>query len=138
MAKPMSKSKIVSHMADKIGTPKRKSRRNSSKNCSSSRSRKPRAARAKFVIPNMGRGEGDRKARMGAIHRLAKRIKIKARQLCVSRVKSVKDAFSELGRFSQKEFSKYKRAGCIAVVENRSRAVGIRGRRRRFTRIASH
>jgi nucleoid DNA-binding protein len=66
-AKPMSKTKIVSHLAEKTGTPKKVSAlffdelfKLAVKEC--------KGAAGKFVIPNIGRAvKAHRKARMGRI-----------------------------------------------------------------------
>src|SRR5262244_2943035 len=65
MAKPMSKSKIVAHLAEKCGTPKKTAAmffeelfKLAVKEC--------KGGAGKFVIPNIGRAvKAHRKARMG-------------------------------------------------------------------------
>ena len=91
-AKPMSKSKIVAHLADKVGTPKKtvvaffdelfKLAVKESKSA------------GKFVIPNLGRAvKAHRKARMGRNPQTGEAIKIKARTVVRLRVaKAFKDA----------------------------------------------
>src|SRR5258705_13989813 len=79
MAKPMSKSKIVSYIADKCGTTKKGSTKFfeelfklAVKEC--------RGGAGKFVIPNLGRAvKAHRKARMGRNPQTGEAIKIKAR-----------------------------------------------------------
>ena len=76
-AKPMSKSKIVSHIAEKCGTPK-----------------KCKGGAGKFVIPTIGRAvKAHRKARMGRNPQTGEAIKIKAKTVVRLRpAKAFKDA----------------------------------------------
>src|SRR5882757_3584852 len=93
MAKPMSKSKIVSHMADKIGTPKKVAAqffeelfKLAVKEC--------KGGAGKFVIPNIGRAvKAHRKARMGRNPQTGEAIKIKAKTVVRLRpAKAFKDS----------------------------------------------
>jgi DNA-binding protein HU-beta len=93
MAKPMSKSKIVSYMADKCGTPKKQAAqffeelfKLAVKEC--------KGSAGKFVIPNLGRAvKAHRKARMGRNPQTGEAIKIKAKTVVRLRAaKAFKDA----------------------------------------------
>ncbi len=92
MPNPMSKSKIVAHMADKLGTPK--------KHVSTffdelfNLAVKETRAAGKFVIPGLGRVvKAHRKARMGRNPATGEPIKIKAKTVVRLRpAKSFKDA----------------------------------------------
>jgi DNA-binding protein HU-beta len=81
MAKPMSKSKIVGHLAEKCETPKL-----AVKEC--------KGGAGKFVIPNLGRAvKAHRKARMGRNPQTGEPIKIKAKTVVRLRAaKAFKDA----------------------------------------------
>ena len=91
-AKPMSKSKIVAHMASKLDMPKKTAAsffeelfKLAVKECNSA---------GKFVIPNLGRAvKAHRKARMGRNPQTGEAIKIKARTVVRLRAaKAFKDA----------------------------------------------
>ena len=93
MAKPMRKSKIVAHMADKVGTPKKVAAlffeelfKLAVKEC--------KGGAGKFVIPNIGRAvKAHRKARMGRNPQTGEAIKIKAKTVVRLRAaKAFKDA----------------------------------------------
>ncbi len=93
MAKPMSKSKIVAHVAAKCGTPKKTVStffeelfKLAVKECKS--------AAGKFVIPGFGRAmKAHRKARMGRNPQTGEPIKIKAKTVVRLRAaKAFKDA----------------------------------------------
>jgi len=93
MAKPMSKSKIVSHLAEKCGTPKKTAAqffeelfKLAVKEC--------KGSAGKFVIPNLGRAvKAHRKARMGRNPQTGEAIKIKAKTVVRLRAaKAFKDA----------------------------------------------
>jgi len=63
MAKPMSKSRLVSHMLDKIGTPESRA---IFENVFKLAVKEAKGGAGKFVIPNIGRAvKAHRKARMG-------------------------------------------------------------------------
>src|ERR1700691_6056297 len=92
-AKPMSKSKIVAHMADKVGTSKKVAVlffdelfKLAIKEC--------KGGAGKFVIPNIGRAvKAHRKARMGRNPQTGEAIKIKAKTVVRLRAaKAFKDA----------------------------------------------
>lgn len=92
-AKPMSKSKIVAHMAEKCGTPKKGAAlffdelfKLAVKEC--------KGGAGKFVIPNIGRAvKAHRKARMGRNPQTGEAIKIKAKTVVRLRAaKAFKDA----------------------------------------------
>src|SRR6266550_1175054 len=102
MAKPMSKSKIVSHMADKIGTPKKVAAQ-FFEELFKLAVKEAKGGAGKFVIPNIGRAvKAHRKARMGRNPQTGEAIKIKA--------KTVRRLFAKRASLNTK------RAGCIAVV----------------------
>jgi DNA-binding protein HU-beta len=93
MAKPMSKSKIVAHIAEKCGTTKKGAAqffeelfKLAVKEC--------KGGAGKFVIPNLGRAvKAHRKARMGRNPQTGEAIKIKARTVVRLRAaKAFKDA----------------------------------------------
>ena len=93
MAKPMSKSKIVAHIAGKVGTPKKTVStffdelfKLAVKECKS--------GAGKFVIPGLGRAvKAHRKARMGRNPQTGEPIKIKAKTVVrVRAAKAFKDA----------------------------------------------
>src|ERR1700680_2202345 len=93
MAKPMSKSKIVAHMADKCDLSKKLAApffeelfKLAVKEC--------KGAAGKFVIPNLGRAvKAHRKARMGRNPQTGEAIKIKAKTVVRLRAaKAFKDA----------------------------------------------
>jgi len=93
MAKPMSKSKIVSHMADKIGTPK-KIAAQFFEELFKLAVKEAKGGAGKFVIPNIGRAvKAHRKARMGRNPQTGEAIKIKAKTVVRLRAaKAFKDA----------------------------------------------
>jgi DNA-binding protein HU-beta len=79
MAKPMSKSKIVSHMADKVGTPKKVAAQFFDELFKLA-VKEAKGGAGKFVIPNIGRAvKAHRKARMGRNPQTGEAIKIKAK-----------------------------------------------------------
>ena len=93
MAKPMSKSKIVGHLAEKLETPKKTVNtffeelfKLAVKEC--------KGGAGKFVIPNLGRAvKAHRKARMGRNPQTGEPIKIKAKTVVRLRAaKAFKDA----------------------------------------------
>jgi DNA-binding protein HU-beta len=93
MAKPMSKSKIVAHLADKCGTSKKAATtffeelfKLAVKEC--------KGGAGKFVFPNIGRAvKAHRKARMGRNPQTGEAIKIKAKTVVRLRAaKAFKDA----------------------------------------------
>ena len=93
MSKPMSKSKIVSYIAEKCGTPKKVSAtffdelfKLAVREC--------KGPAGKFVIPNIGRAvKAHRKARMGRNPQTGEAIKIKAKTVVRLRAaKAFKDA----------------------------------------------
>jgi DNA-binding protein HU-beta len=93
MAKPMSKSKIVGHLAEKCETPRRMVStffdelfKLAVKEC--------KGGAGKFVIPNLGRAvKAHRKARMGRNPQTGEAIKIKAKTVVRLRpAKAFKDA----------------------------------------------
>jgi DNA-binding protein HU-beta len=75
MANPLSKSKIIAHMAEKVSTPEKQ-------------------GAGKFVIPGLGRSvKAHRKARMGRNPATGEAIKIKAKTVVRLRAaKAFKDA----------------------------------------------
>jgi DNA-binding protein HU-beta len=93
MAKPMSKSKIVSHMADKIGTPKKIAAQFFDELFKLA-VKEAKGGAGKFVIPNIGRAvKAHRKARMGRNPQTGEAIKIKAKTVVRLRAaKAFKDA----------------------------------------------
>jgi len=112
MAKPMSKSKIVSHMADKIGTPKKVAAQ-FFEELFKLAVKEAKGGAGKFVISeHRTRGEGAPEgAPWAAIHRPAKRSRSRQRQLLrLPRGKSVQRRNSSAARrlFRKKSFSKYK------------------------------
>ena len=89
----MSKSKIVSHMADKIGTPK-KIAAQFFEELFKLAVKEAKGGAGKFVIPNIGRAvKAHRKARMGRNPQTGEPIKIKAKTVVRLRAaKAFKDA----------------------------------------------
>ena len=89
----MSKSKIVSHMADKIGTPK-KIAAQFFEELFKLAVKEAKGGAGKFVIPNIGRAvKAHRKARMGRNPQTGEAIKIKAKTVVRLRPsKALKDA----------------------------------------------
>ena len=92
-AKPMSKSKIVSHLADKVGTP-RKTVATFFDELFKLAVKECKGGAGKFVIPNIGRAvKAHRKARMGRNPQTGEQIKIKAKTVVRLRAaKAFKDA----------------------------------------------
>jgi DNA-binding protein HU-beta len=93
MAKPLSKSKVVAHIADKVGTSKKVAAqffdelfKLAVKEC--------KGSAGKFVVPNIGRAvKAHRKARMGRNPQTGEAIKIKAKTVVRLRAaKAFKDA----------------------------------------------
>jgi DNA-binding protein HU-beta len=93
MAKPMSKSKIVAHLADKCGTP-RKTVVSYFEELFKLAVKECKGGAGKFVIPNLGRAvKAHRKARMGRNPQTGEAIKIKAKTVVRLRAaKAFKDA----------------------------------------------
>jgi DNA-binding protein HU-beta len=92
-AKPLSKSKILGHLAEKVGTPRKTVAaffdelfKLAVKEC--------KGGAGKFVIPNIGRAvKAHRKARMGRNPQTGEQIKIKAKTVVRLRAaKAFKDA----------------------------------------------
>ena len=92
-AKPLSKSKILGHLAEKLGTPRKTVAaffdelfKLAVKEC--------KGGAGKFVIPNIGRAvKAHRKARMGRNPQTGEAIKIKAKTVVRLRAaKAFKDA----------------------------------------------
>jgi len=92
MANPMSKSKIVAHLAEKLGVPKTKVTAFFDELYKLAV--KEAKATGKFVIPNLGRAvKAHRKARMGRNPATGEQIKIKAKTVVRLRAaKAFKDA----------------------------------------------
>jgi DNA-binding protein HU-beta len=79
MAKPMSKSKIVAHLAEKCGSSKR-SAAQFFEELFKLAVRECKSGAGKFVIPGLGRAvKAHRKARMGRNPQTGQPIKIKAK-----------------------------------------------------------
>src|SRR5260370_40946232 len=79
MSKPMSKSKIVAHIAEKCGTPK-KTAALFFEELFKLAVREGKGAAGKFVIPNIGRDvKAHRKARMGRNPHTGQAIKLRAK-----------------------------------------------------------
>src|SRR6202158_5153884 len=93
MAKPMSKSKIVAHMADKVGTPKKVAEQ-FFEELFKLQVKEAKGGAGKFVIPNIGRAvKAHWKARMGRNPQTGEAIKIKAKTVVRLRAaKAFKDA----------------------------------------------
>ena len=89
----MSKSKIVSHMADKIGTPKKIAAQFFDELFKLA-VKEAKGGAGKFVIPNIGRAvKAHRKARMGRNPQTGEAIKIKAKTVVRLRAaKAFKDS----------------------------------------------
>ena len=89
----MSKSKIVSHMAEKLGTSKKVSAQ-FFEELFKLAVKESKGAAGKFVIPNIGRAvKAHRKARMGRNPQTGEAIKIKAKTVVRLRAaKAFKDA----------------------------------------------
>ena len=100
MAGPMSKSKIVAHMAEKVSTPEKPV---SKKQVSTffdelfKLAVKEARSSGKFVIPGLGRAvKAHRKARMGRNPATGEAIKIAAKTVVkIAPAKALKDAFNK-------------------------------------------
>src|ERR1700722_5485957 len=92
-AKPLSKTKIVSHMAEKIGSPK-KTAALFFEELFKLAVKESKGGAGKFVIPGIGRVvKAHRKARMGRNPQTGEAIKIKAKTVVRLRPsKALKDA----------------------------------------------
>src|SRR6202045_516922 len=92
-AKPLSKTKIVSHMAEKIGSPK-KTAALFFEELFNLAVKEAKGGAGKFVIPGIGRAvKAHRKARMGRNPQTGEAIKIKAKTVVRLRPsKAFKDA----------------------------------------------
>ena len=92
-AKPMSKTKIVSHMAEKVGTPK-KTAVLFFEELFKLAVKEAKGGAGKFVIPGIGRiVKAHRKARMGRNPQTGEAIKIKAKTVVRLRPsKALKDS----------------------------------------------
>jgi DNA-binding protein HU-beta len=93
MSKPLSKSKIVGHMAEKVGTPK-KTAALFFEELFKLAVKEAKGAAGKFVIPGIGRlVKAHRKARIGRNPQTGEQIKIKAKTVVRLRpAKALKDA----------------------------------------------
>jgi DNA-binding protein HU-beta len=91
--KPLSKSKIVSHIAEKVGTPK-KTVAAFFEELQKLAVKEAKGSTGKFVIPGIGRVvKAHRKARIGRNPRTGEAIKIKAKTVVRLRAaKTLKDA----------------------------------------------
>ena len=91
-AKPLSKTKIVAHIADKLGTPK-KQVATFFEELHKLAVKEAKGGAGKFVIPGIGRVvKAHRKARMGRNPQTGEPIKIPAKRVCKFRLaKSLKD-----------------------------------------------
>src|SRR5213594_2994010 len=95
MSKPLSKTKIVGHIAEKVGTPK-KTAVMFFDELFKLAVKEAKGAAGKFVIPGLGRlVKAHRKARMGRNPQTGEQIKIKAKTVVKFRVaKATKDAIA--------------------------------------------
>ena len=93
MAKPLSKSKIVAHLAAKCGTPK-KTATTFFEELFNLAVKECKGGAGKLVIPNIGRAvKAHRKARMGRNPQTGEPLKIKAKTVVRLRAaKAFKDA----------------------------------------------
>jgi DNA-binding protein HU-beta len=93
MAKPLSKSKIVAHVAEKVGTSKKVAAL-FFEELFKLAVKEAKGGAGKFVIPNIGRiVKAHRKARMGRNPQTGEAIKIKAKTVVRLRAaKALKDA----------------------------------------------
>ena len=93
MSKPLSKTKIVGHLAEKVGTPK-KTAATFFDELFKLAVREAKGAAGKFVIPGLGRlVKAHRKARIGRNPQTGEQIKIKAKTVVSLRPsKALKDA----------------------------------------------
>ena len=88
-AKPLSKTKIVSHIAEKVGTPK-KTAATFFDELFKLAVKEAKGAAGKFVIPGIGRVvKAHRKARMGRNPQTGEPIQIKAKTVVKFRVAKV-------------------------------------------------
>jgi DNA-binding protein HU-beta len=79
MAKPLSKTKVVAHLADKLGTPK-KTAAAFFEELFKLAVKELKGGAGKFVIPNLGRAvKAHRKARLGRNPQTGEQIQIKAK-----------------------------------------------------------
>jgi DNA-binding protein HU-beta len=92
-AKPLSKTKVVSHIAEKVGTPK-KTAASFFDELFKLAVKEAKGGAGKFVIPGIGRVvKAHRKARMGRNPQTGEAIKIKAKTVVRLRPsKALKDA----------------------------------------------
>jgi len=92
-AKPMSKTKIVAHLAEKLGSPKKQAAA-FSEELHTLAVKEAEGSAGKFVIPGIGRVvKAHRKARMGRNPQTGEAIKIKAKTVVRLRpAKALKDA----------------------------------------------
>src|ERR671924_1336591 len=95
MSKPLSKTKIVGHIAEKVGTPK-KTAAMFFDELFKLAVKEAKGAAGKFVIPGLGRlVKAHRKARIGRNPQTGEEIKIKAKTVVKFRVaKAAKDAIA--------------------------------------------
>ena len=93
MSKPMSKTKIVGHIAEKVGTPK-KTAAMFFDELFKLAVKEAKGAAGKFVIPGLGRlVKAHRKARIGRNPQTGEQIKMKAKTVVRLRPsKALKDA----------------------------------------------
>ncbi len=93
MSKPLNKTKIVGHLAEKVGTPK-KTDATFFDELFKLAVREAKGAAGKFVIPGLGRlVKAHRKARIGRNPQTGEQIKIKAKTVVRLRPsKALKDA----------------------------------------------
>ena len=93
MSKPLSKTKVVGHIAEKVGTPK-KTAVMFFDELFKLAVKEAKGAAGKFVIPGLGRlVKAHRKARMGRNPQTGEQIKIKAKTVVRLRPsKALKDA----------------------------------------------
>ena len=93
MSKPLSKTKIVGHLAEKVGTPK-KTAATFFDELFKLAVREAKGAAGKFVIPGLGRlVKAHRKARIARNPQTGEQIKIKAKTVVRLRPsKALKDA----------------------------------------------
>ena len=93
MAKPLSKTKVVAHLANKLGTPK-KTAAAFFEELFKLAVKELKGGAGKFVIPNLGRAvKAHRKARLGRNPQTGEQIQIKAKTVVRLRpAKAFKDA----------------------------------------------
>ncbi|PYT91479.1 MAG: DNA-binding protein [Acidobacteria bacterium] len=93
MSKPLSKTKVVGHIAEKVGTPK-KTAAMFFDELFKLAVKEAKGAAGKFVIPGLGRlVKAHRKARLGRNPQTGEQIKIKAKTVVRLRPsKALKDA----------------------------------------------